>query len=122
MNFFATDEWVTSVAGSTMADALMVLCYAGSVYSASIDAWILAVEVREASFLWMAVLVFETLDLAAAVTLIVGVTDIVSVRTGTLWKMIVNYTDGSWSTFHKATSVLTSSFAIMLVKLAHLGR
>lgn len=85
VDFLAAYQRVAGVTGSAVADSLMVLRDASGVNSATVDAWIFTVEIRETGLFRVTIFIFETLHLTAAVALIVRISNVVAMRAGAFW-------------------------------------
>lgn len=118
VNLLAPHQGVTRVARPAVADALVVLGHAAGIDSTAVHAGVLAVEVGEAGLGDVAVFVLEALNLLAAFTLVVRVTDVQAIGTGALGKVVVDNTHGPGSTLEELAAILTPALTVGLVELA----
>lgn len=119
MNLLAPHECIARVAGSAVADALMVLSHTSRIDTTAVHTRIFAVEVGEAGLGDVAVFVFKALHLLAAFPLVVGVADVQAVWTGAFGKMVVHDTDCAGCALEKLAAVLAPALSVRLIKLAH---
>lgn len=122
MNLLAADEGVTGVSWSAVADALVVLGHAGGVHSTAIHTRVFAVEVGETSLGDVAVFILQALNLFATLALVVRITNVEAIGTGTFWQMVIHNADSTGCTLQKLAAILASTFTICFIELAHFIR